>query len=79
MISTVTVSSVTTVSALGVSAALGVLAVVALIAFLAAKELLSASPSSRFKLLGRSLNVGIVPLIMVFGVIAITKIVEVLS
>ena len=84
MITTVTTSMVTTVTtAVGLGMALGVAAVVTLIVFLCGKELASVSivvsgDSSR-GFLARSFDVGIMPLVIVFGINIVIKVMEILS
>jgi hypothetical protein len=81
VISTVTTTTTTTVTtaSIAIVAALGIAAVITLIGFLVMRELATASDGPRFKMLGRHLSVGIVPLLMVFGMIAAMKVMEVLS
>ena len=80
MISTVTTTTTTvTTASIAIVAAIGVVAVVMLVSFLATRELATASEGPRFKRLGRYLNVGIIPLLMVFGMIVVMKISEILS
>jgi hypothetical protein len=79
MVSTVTSTTVTTVTLLGLTAVLGLAAVLMLISYLAARELLDASGHRRLRLLARRLNVAVVPLLVVFAVIAATKVAEVLN
>ena len=80
MISTVTITTTTvTTASIAMVAVLGIAAVVTLIALLVTKELATATDGPRFKMLGRHLNVGIIPLLMVFSMIVVTKVVEVLS
>jgi hypothetical protein len=79
MISTVTTTTVSTITtAVGIAASLGLMAVLTLIAFLVAKELAGADGRPRLQALGRALNVGIIPLLLVFGAITAAKVVEVL-
>ncbi len=78
MVSTVTSTTVTTVTLFGITALLGLAAVLMLISYLVAKELLSASSSRWLQLVGRRLNVAIVPLLLVFGAIVATRIAEAL-
>jgi len=79
MVSTVTVTTVTTIAAMGFAASLSVFGVILLIGFLTSKELLSASNGVRKKLLARSLNIGIIPLLISFVVIVGLKVVEILA
>ncbi|MFC1871787.1 hypothetical protein ACFLYF_05270 [Chloroflexota bacterium] len=84
MITTVTTSTVTTVTAtIGLGLMLGLVAVVTLVVFLCAKELASintgiSNGGSRGFLM-RSFNLGIVPLVIVFGVTVVIKVMEVLA
>jgi len=79
MISTVTTTTVSTITtAVGIAASLGLMAVLTLIVFLVAKELAGADSRPRLQALGRALNVGIIPLLLIFGAIAAAKVVEVL-
>jgi H+/Cl- antiporter ClcA len=79
MISTVTTTTVSTITtAVGIAASLGLMAILTLIAFLVVKELAGADSHPRLQSLGRALNVGIIPLLLVFGAIAAAKVVEVL-
>ena len=83
MISTVTTSTVTTVTTvttmIGFGLALGLVAVIALVVFLCARELAAASRGSTSKLLAGSLEVGIVPLVIAFVMIAVVTVVEMLA
>ena len=80
-VTTITVTTVSTIAAMGLAATISIAAILVLIAFLASKELASASPSpSPFRrLIARFLNIGIVPLLMVFAVVVATKIAEALA
>ena len=78
MVSTVTSTTVTTVTLFGITALLGIAAVLMLISYLVVKEMLSASSSRRLQLVSRRLNVAIVPLLIVFGTIVGSKVVEIL-
>jgi hypothetical protein len=75
---TVTTTTVTTVAVMGLGVALGVVAVLMLIGLLGVKEFVSGNGGKRLGLLTRSLDVAIVPLLMVFSFIAITKALNVL-
>ena len=80
MISTVTTSTVTTITTMiGFGMALGLVAVIALIAFLGVRELAAASESSRHRLLAKSLEIGIAPLVIAFVMIVAMKVVEILA
>ncbi|MBI1884979.1 MAG: hypothetical protein HYS09_01475 [Chloroflexi bacterium] len=79
MVSTVTSTTVTTVTLLGITGLLGMAAVIMLIAYLAAKELLNASPSPTMQTAARSLNVAVIPLMVVFATIVATRVMDVLG
>ena len=73
-ITTSTVTTVTTIAAMGLGFVIGIAAVVALVAFLTTKELVSVSQFRHFRLLGRYLNVGVLPLVIAFGAIVVVEI-----
>ena len=75
MISTVISSTVVT----GFGMVLGVVAVIALVAFLGIRELATARGGSRSRFLARSLDIGIVPLIIVFAVIVVMAVVNIIA
>ncbi len=77
MISTVTTSTVTTMTGFGM--ALGLVAVITLIAFLGVRELATASRGGTQRLLAKSLDIGIVPLIIAFAMIIAMEMVEILA
>ena len=76
MISTVTTT--VTVATLAAGAALGTLAVSLLIFLLATKEIVTADTRRSLKVFGRSLDIGILPLLISFALIVAFKIIEVL-
>ncbi|HAU30924.1 MAG TPA: hypothetical protein DCW46_01250 [Desulfotomaculum sp.] len=86
MISTVTTTTVTTIASTTMAAGLGLLATLALIFLLIAKELAGAQDvqlggSSSISYAGafnNVLNTAIIPLLIVFGFIVVTKIIEIL-
>jgi hypothetical protein len=75
----VAVSTVTTVAAASVGTGIAIFISLLLIGFLTSKELLGASSGSRQKLLARSLNISIIPLLIGFVVIVGLKIAEFLA
>lgn len=77
MISTVTTSTVTTMTGFGM--ALGLVAVITLIAFLGVRELATASGGGTQRLLAKSLDIGIVPLIIAFAMIIAMEMVKILA
>lgn len=78
MISTVTTTTVTTVAMLSMGATLGALASILLILLLATKEVATADTGRALKVFGRSLDVGIVPLLLSFSLVVFFKVLEVL-
>lgn len=82
MISTVTATTVTTVTTttvVGLVVALGLAAVLVLIGLLVVKELVGASQNPRARFLATTLNVGISPLLFVFSLIVVTRVLEILG
>jgi len=75
----VTTTVTTTVATLAVGAALGAFASALLIVFLATKEVAAADSRRPFVVLGRSLDVGILPLLMSFAMIVALKVIEILA
>ena len=79
MITTVIITSSVTASVAGFGMALGLVAVIALVAFLCVKELaISSEPDSR-RFLVQSLDVAIIPLIIVVAMIVVIKTTEILA
>ncbi len=72
------ISSVTTIAALGMATALSVAAAITLIGLLTTKELVSMRGDGSSQRIGRFLNVGITPLLMVFVAIVAITLVELL-
>jgi hypothetical protein len=79
MISTVTTSTVSSITSVALIGTLGAIGVVVLLTLLIQKELISASSDARMLRLQRTLNIAIWPLIAVFVLIAVSKIIEILS
>jgi hypothetical protein len=82
MVSTVTTSTVTTISTistLGLATAVGLAGTLTLICLLMARELAGVQSSSRYKLVASFCDIGIVPLVLAFGVTVIIKVIEVLT
>ena len=63
----------------GLATALGAAAVISLIGFLVVKELAGASNGTRPKAVSEYFLVGIVPLLIVFGLIVVVKCMETIS
>jgi hypothetical protein len=78
-VSTTTVTTVTTIAAMGLTAAISMAAAVILVLFLSTKELASAGKSAVSMHVTRFLGIGIVPLLVVFAVTMVVKIIEVLA
>ena len=70
MITTVTTTTVTTLAAAG---SLGLIAVVALLLLLVNKEIISNINNDKVQRLSKSINVALVPLMLVFAVTATVK------
>lgn len=79
MISTVTTTVVAVVTIGYLAAPLGAACVVMLVGLLIQKELTSSNPGPWVRLLGRVLNIAIIPLIMAFVFTLIVKIADILS
>ena len=79
MVSTVTSVTISTVTTVALSASLGLVAIVILLALLIQKELVSVAVGPKAKAFGRVLNTAIVPLLMVFAVTVVVKVLEVLG
>jgi hypothetical protein len=79
MVAAVTVSTVTTVAATSLGTGIAVFAVLMLIGFLTGKELLGASSGDKQKLIAKSLNISIIPLLIGFVVIVGLKVAEILA
>ncbi len=80
MITTVvtsTVTSVTTVSDFGII--LGLVTIIALVTLLCVKELATASNSGQHRPLARFLDVGVIPLAIIFVMIVAMEVVKILA
>jgi hypothetical protein len=67
------------ITMLGIGVVLGLVAVITLAIFLCARELATASKGASPRFLARSLDVGIVPLIIAFVMIVAMKAMELLT
>jgi hypothetical protein len=76
MISSVTTATIAAVTS--TAGALGAIAVLLLISFLVSKELASADARPRMQRLSRGLNVAVVPLVMVFAAIVVSRVAQAL-
>jgi len=63
----------------GFEAILGLVAVITLVAFFCVRELAAASESSSCRSLANFLDIGIIPLIIVFAMIATVKVLAILA
>ena len=79
MVTTVTVSTVAIVAGSSLAAGAALCATIFLIGFLATKELAGASGNGVWKLIGKSLSIGIIPLLIGFCVIVGLKVAEILA
>lgn len=72
------VTSVTTATMTGLGLLLGLVAMICLIVLLATKQLVSANAGPKQSFLAKSLNIGIAPLIIVFAMIVVMKLVVII-
>ena len=79
MRSTISITTEATAAAFSSTASLGLVAIVILLMLLVQKEIAVTSPNPRTKFLKRVLDIGIVPMFVVFVVIVGVKLVEVLG
>lgn len=74
MISTVTTSTVSTITTAALAGSLALIGILVLLSLLIQKELISSNSNERLQNLNKALQIGIVPLLVAFIVIVITKI-----
>ncbi len=79
MVSTVVTSTISTVTDLGLEDAAGLASALTLICLLVTRELAGVQLSSRYKLLAVFSDIGIIPLILAFGVTVTLKVINVLT
>jgi hypothetical protein len=79
MTTTVTTTTITSVTMFGLGAIIALVVVLLLIGFLISKEVMSSVLDERAPSVSRVLNVGVIPLIMVFGFIIATKLFPIFS
>ncbi len=79
MISTVTTSTVSTITTSAIAGSVALVGILVLLFLLVQKELASSANGMRFRRLAKVLNIGIVPLLMAFVVVVITKVAEILK
>jgi len=73
MTTTVTTTTIASESMISVGAVIALVVVLLLIGFLIAKEIMSSVLDDRAPAVGRILNVGAIPLVLVFSFIIVTK------
>ena len=78
MISTVTTSTVSTVTTAALAGSVASIGILVLLVLLVQKELASAVVGSRSQTLAKVLNIGILPLLLAFCLVVITRVAEVL-
>jgi hypothetical protein len=78
MTTTVTTATVSTVTVMGITGALGLILTVVLIGLLVSREIAAAGSSKNTIRWARSVNIGIVPLLVSFAVIAGVRVAEIL-
>lgn len=79
MISTVTTSTVSTVTTVALAGSVALIGILILLSLLVQKEVLSVSEEGRLRKLSSALNIGIIPLLVAFVLIVITKVMQVLN
>ena len=79
MVSTVTTATVITVTTVAIASSLALIGICTLLALLIQKELTSDAEERFARAFGRALNIGIVPLLIVFVLIVVIKVVEALK
>jgi hypothetical protein len=78
MISTVATSTISTITTAVFAGFVALIGILVLLVLLIKKELASAAVDTRFKTLTMVFNIGIVPLLITFGVVVISRVVEIL-
>ena len=78
MISTVTTSTVSTVTTAAIAGSVALIGIFVFFALLFQKEVTTTSTEGRMKRLGQALNVGLIPLLIAFILIVVTKVIEIL-
>jgi len=79
MISTITMTTLTMATNIVMFAYLGFMTTISLILFLASKEIIITIPEEWAVVMSRVLNVGIVPLLLVFAFTVVMRVIEVLG
>lgn len=78
MIATITTSTVTIVTTVAIAGSLGAIAILVLLSLLVQKEMANSADGSRYQRLSRTLNLGIIPLLIVFVLIVAARVMDVL-
>lgn len=78
MLLMITTSTTTATATPGAMASFGMVAVISLIILLIVQELATASEGPRFRRFGQALNVGVIPMLVIFAAIVVTRVVEIL-
>ena len=79
MISTVTTTTTSTITTASLAGSFALIGVVVLLTLLVQKEVASGSDSKRLKRFSKALNISIIPLVIAFVLIVVTKVAEVLK
>ena len=79
MVSTVTTATVATVTTVALAGSLALIGIFTLLALLIQKELVTSVRGRFARALGRALNIGIVPLLIVFVLVVAVKVVDALK
>ena len=78
MISTVTTSNISTVSTTALAGSVALVSIILLLVLLVLKEFISSSAGTRYQSLNKALDLAIFPLLIVFILVAISRIVRIL-
>ena len=79
-VTTSTVTTVTTIAAMGLTGVVTIAAVVCLIVFLTIRELAGAGgPNASLRRVARFFGIGVLPLVIAFGIIVAVKISELIA
>jgi hypothetical protein len=79
MISTVTTSTVSTVTTTALAGSVALIGVLVLFVLLFQKEVSTASDQGRLHKLGRALTIGIIPLLIAFALIVLSRVTDILK
>jgi hypothetical protein len=78
MISTVTTSTVSTITTSAIAGSVALIGIFVLLVLLTQKELANAAAGARFKTLTKVLNIGIIPLLIAFVMVVISRLLEII-